>query len=655
MYDFSSCALRHRAESFLRRFDWVIGAGAQFSVGNSKTNALVHCLTTQARAGIHQGLKPESLIIAQRKTRSRKKFLLRSGRRRRTKNSSTVSDAPKTCTSEATNSIADFAISEFVHMDFEKGANARGTFHLTQLQWHCSQFDTNGICQEEAWFDSVSFLESDSDDDFSSVHGDFFPSTGHALNNASSGASCFMDAICKIEDICDSTPVSLTVERYLKIDGGKAERFLNKGEPKKEADAFGVRSAQGYGFSSGTKSDETKPRALGSEVGHKRKKPLDDPYGSSNGRREDAFTSPEEKNHDLSLKQMAKSCLPRLVPTLSFNDKTQPLSPGPPSQRKKAAVIRLSLKRCSYDGCENTEICKGTSKRFLYRPRAGLQVPCTLGEKPMQGCWSALEPSVFKLRGENYFRDKKKSPAANYTPFIAIGVDLFVCPRKVNHIAQYLDLPSMKSQEKIPPLLIVNIQLPTYPAAMFVGDTDGEGMSLVLYFKLSENLEKEISAHCQESIKKMIDDEVEKVKGFASESVVPFRERLKIMARVVNPEDLHLSATERKLLHAYNEKPVLSRPQHAFYRGPNYFEIDLDIHRFSYISRKGLDAFRERLKYGILDLGLTIQAQKPEELPEQVLSCVRLNKLDFTDNGQIPNLVTLDDDQFDGFRPSFQR
>nr|ACG28996.1 hypothetical protein [Zea mays] len=478
------------------------------------------------------------------------------------------------------------------------------TLRLTKLQWQHSQMDAGSVVCEEAWYDSVSILESpDSDDDldndFASVSGDPLPDvTGGSDAPQCKEAACFLDTMQLLRSIAN------------------AEAYDQSEQPADKSD-----------------DDDSNVAATATNNS-----------GSCNN---------DEGCCSSTLKELQAAMSPRPFPASVPSNKIQPMpvvgvSPAPPphhhqqqQQKKKTAVVRLSFRRRSYEGDEMTEM--SGSANYLYRPRAGFTVPCSTGEKLPQGCWSVLEPSTFRVRGDSFFKDKRKYPAPDCSPYTPIGVDMFAYTRKIHHIAQHLSLPSLKTHETFPTLLIVNIQLPTYPATVF-GDNDGDGISLVLYFKLSESFDKEISPHLQDSIKRLMNEETEKVKGFPVDSIVPYTERLKILAGLANPEDLQLSTAERKLVQTYNMKPVLSRPQHKFYKGSNYFEIDLDVHRFSFISRKGLETFQERLKHGVLDLGLTIQAQKAEELPEHVLCCMRLNKIDFANNGQIPTLITAADE-----------
>ncbi|KAJ1296655.1 hypothetical protein BS78_01G318900 [Paspalum vaginatum] len=520
------------------------------------------------------------------------------GRRVRSRSRSVMPEAPQSQQlPDARGRMTGFSMSEIVHVETaNRGKSEHSkTIHLTQMQWHHSQRDCKGCSNEDAWFDSVSILEDDSDDEFKSVDGDMDDEDQEKQYDS---ASRFADALSRIGDICRGVPMTLSVEQYLKRDNGD--------DPGRRSQSMSVCAGKCLPSSFSFK-------------GLKDKNDADD----------DNKESP------------TPSRLRKLLHSISFNDRMQQLTGGSPS-KKKSTVIRLSYKTTSCDDYEDSSSELGKAKKYVVRPKAGQTIPYG-GEMPTKGCWLRIDPSLFKLRSETFLKDKKKCAAPNYAAYYPIGVDLFACPKKVHHIAQNIDLPQVKTHPKLPSILIVNIQMPTYPAAMFLGDSDGEGLSLVLYFRISEYFDKEVSVHFKESIMRFFENESEKVKGFASESTVSYRDRLKIMAGLVNPDDLQLGSTERKLVQAYNEKPVLSRPQHSFYEGENYFEVDLDIHRFSYIARKGLDSFRERLKNGILDLGLTIQAQKQDELPEQVLCCVRMNKIDFINQGQVPTIVTVDD------------
>ncbi|XWS44257.1 hypothetical protein CRYUN_Cryun15aG0028800 [Craigia yunnanensis] len=342
-------------------------------------------------------------------------------------------------------------------------------------------------------------------------------------------------------------------------------------------------------------------------------------------------TRGDEKQSMHHVGLLPNTCLPCIPSTAAPSlEKKRSFNPGTLSSRKKAP-LKLSFKW--REGHANPTLV--SPKVPLQRPVAGTSVPFCPKEKNMPDCWSPLEPSSFKVRGQNYFRDKKKEFASNSAAFNPFGVDLFLSQRKIDHIARFVELPIFNLSEEIPAILVVNIQVPLYPVTIFQSENDGEGMNLVLYFKLSESYSKELPLQFRENIIRLINDEVERVKGFPVDTIAPFRERLKIIGRVANLQDLHLSTAEKKLMNAYNEKPVLSRPQHEFYLGENYLEIDLDLHRFSYISRKGFEAFQDRYKLCILDFGLTIQGNKTEDLPENLLCCIRLNQINYTNYHQL--------------------
>ncbi|XP_057777309.1 uncharacterized protein LOC130995864 isoform X2 [Salvia miltiorrhiza] len=506
-----------------------------------------------------------------RKLKSKAKHIYRSCKiRRKTARSSVIApiDQPPDDGVDAD----EFCFHEYVMVDITDGRTAvcrryevqSPEFQFPEVELRHNQAVADRISRDEVWFDTLSILDSDTDEDFVSVVGDSFSSSDSHTESSINGCN-------------------------------------------EQAVEFGKQNTD---FSNSAKADD------------------------------DAFATSKVGLHHSEETNSAQ-----FVPSMDVADIKQPPYHQGGSitrTRKKSAVAMVAVRRKSDDGDAPAGFC--SSEKYLYNPRAGLLIPKSMGEKPSRGSWCRVSPSAFKLRGENFFRDKKKYPAADYSPYIPIGVDLFACPRKIYHIAEHIELPNTNSYHEVPSLLIVNIQLPTYPASMFLGDTDGEGMSLVVYFKVSENFASDTPPKFLDTLKSFIMNEMETVKSFAKETVVPYRERLKIMVNPVNPEALGLSSAERKLLQAYKDKPVLSRPQHAFYKGPNYLEIDLDVHRFSYLSRKGLQAFRDRLEHGVLDLGLTIQAQTPEELPERVLCCVRLNRIDFVNIGEMPTLVTRDDE-----------
>lgn len=164
---------------------------------------------------------------------------------------------------------------------------------------------------------------------------DSFPNISNGQVVQYETSSCFMDSKHKYKEYH---------EKYLKIDG------LSK-DGVQDPSGTAVVTAQEY---------ERPSMGKGEDFGTKKKKNLDRAYASFKNVKKEILQMQEKTQETVF-----KSVLPKLVNTLSFNDKIiNGQNSAPHSQVKKSTIIRLSMKRTSVDGEEN-EFCEYLAS-FLY-------------------------------------------------------------------------------------------------------------------------------------------------------------------------------------------------------------------------------------------------------------------------------------------------
>ncbi|KAF0775555.1 hypothetical protein AaE_000744 [Aphanomyces astaci] len=266
---------------------------------------------------------------------------------------------------------------------------------------------------------------------------------------------------------------------------------------------------------------------------------------------------------------------------------------------------------------------------------------CSMKECPtapaphVSGCWTQLDATRFNVRkGPSYRRTKAKAPSAPAlltlvaTDAYRVTLNIFMVVRSIMVVSRCrtgrlttleasctCQPPSMVTGAfacGVRDIVIINCQVPCYtPSNPLWGEqkTDGDGFNFVTYYAIPPALRAKLDdpTQLEPSIK---------------------TDRLKAIGIVVNPEEQNLGRMEKHLLETYNGQPILTRPQHRFYRGDGYFEVDIDAHTFNFVARKGLSGVADHFGNMVVDFGFVLEGQDDDEVPEQILGCVRLCKVD---------------------------
>lgn len=254
--------------------------------------------------------------------------------------------------------------------------------------------------------------------------------------------------------------------------------------------------------------------------------------------------------------------------------------------------------------------------------------------------WEPTEASKFVLRGPNYLKDKKKqpSPPALYEP---LGVDIVRATEALFDIPGRVVLPEKRSHERdlpawLPRIIAQTMFFPGTPPPL-VGQPreqpgrGAKGWQVTCYWRVTaETAALARQDHWPPHLS------LWKQYATMAETMPVLNGCLKGVASVDNLHEKDLGLP--RLVRQYNAKPVLmaaaalvgERPGVVkISRDDDYVEFGLDVGTdFAAMSNHAIFAMRDKFARLVIDLGWLVEGRSADQLPEGLLGCLRVNKID---------------------------
>lgn len=251
-------------------------------------------------------------------------------------------------------------------------------------------------------------------------------------------------------------------------------------------------------------------------------------------------------------------------------------------------------------------------------PSVNSAVPREIG-----ALWSQPDAQCFHVRSKNYLKDGKKNPSEPYL-FTARGLELFLtedCPKNV--AKNYTSL--LGGQLRTKPTFVINFRFPW-------------GV-LLLYFEIpNKYVEYMNGTKCVKEDGKELRPAEQCICNFLAPSTDEQRNSVfKFIPIVSDGPWVVRNMVVGKPVLIGQKLPLQYYSQPAEGELAPYLEADLDVGNSSARARNITSMCKKFMKLLTLDFGFVIQGDTFQDLPEQMLGCLRLHSFDPTLAPKLPD------------------